>query len=318
MVEHDLAKVGVASSNLVSRSIFLAAFLFSTLLFSNDKLVIKNHYCIKQNTVFLKTLFPHQKQDIMLLKIPEGLENYKIPSIDIITFIKKRINLSIIDESGGIVTFDKQCFVNYDKKKIVTVLKKKFQDKYKTLKIQNILIKPINSFPKNFKNYNIKNLMITDQNLRKSNGNFIVLYKNKKDRISRIYFRFKIIAKITLFKAKNNITNGKILSQKNCERVAARFDKIPMNFIDLKSLDGYISRNYIRKGQILTAFLIKKKKLIQKRDSVTAIIQSGGLQLEFTAKALNSGNKNEYIQVINSSGKVFRVKIIGRGLVKVQ
>jgi flagella basal body P-ring formation protein FlgA len=160
--------------------------------------------------------------------------------------------------------------------------------------------------------------VITSQNLKKNKGNFIVLYKNEKDRISRIYFRFKIIAKITLFKAKNNITNGKILSRKNYERVVTKFDKIPMNFIDAKSLNGYISRNYIRKGQILTTFLLKKKKLIQKRDSVTAIIRNGGLQLEFIAKALNSGNKNEYIQVINSSGKVFRVKVTGPGTVEVQ
>ncbi len=318
MVEHNLAKVGVASSNLVSRSIVCIFVIFSTLLFSKDKIIIKNYYCISHSTIFLQDIAPHQKKNIKIFQIPKNLANYKIPSIDIISAIKKIATEHIIDKSGGIVTFDRQCNINFDKFKIIKTIKSIFHKKYRYINIKSIFVKPVNSFPTDFENYKIKKISIPTQNLYKNSGIFSVLYQNTTNKISRIYFRFKIIAKITLLKARNNIANGKILSRKNYKRVIVEFKKIPMNFIEKKELDGYISRTFIRKGQILTTFVLKKKKLIQKRDIVTAIIKSGALELEFMAKALNSGNKNEYIKVVNSSGKIFRVKVIGEGTVEVQ
>jgi len=318
VVEYNLTKAGDAFRNLVFRSIVYIFVIFSTLLFSKDQIIIKNYYCISHSTIFLQDIAPHQRKNTKIFQIPKNLTNYKVPSIDIISVIKKVTTEHIIDESGGIITFDRQCDVDFDKIKIIKAIKSIFRKKYRYINIKSIFIKSVNSFPADFENYKIKKINIPAQNLYKNSGIFSVLYQNATNKISRIYFRFKIIAKITLLKARNNIANGKILSRKNYKRVIVKFEKIPMNFIEKKELDGYISRTFIRKGQILTTFVIKKKKLIQKRDIVTAIIKSGALELEFMAKALNSGNKNEYIKVVNSSGKIFRVKVIGKGTVEVQ
>jgi len=318
VVEYNLTKAGDAFRNLVFRSIVYIFVIFSTLLFSKDQIIIKNYYCISHSTIFLQDIAPHQRKNTKIFQIPKNLANYKVPSIDIISVIKKVTTEHIIDESGGIITFDRQCDVDFDKIKIIKAIKSIFRKKYRYINIKSIFIKSVNSFPADFENYKIKKISIPAQNLYKNSGIFSVLYQNATNKISRIYFRFKIIAKITLLKARNNIANGKILSRKNYKRVIVKFEKIPMNFIEKKELDGYISRTFIRKGQILTTFVIKKKKLIQKRDIVTAIIKSGALELEFMAKALNSGNKNEYIKVVNSSGKIFRVKVIGKGTVEVQ
>ncbi len=318
MVEHDLAKVGVASSNLVSRSILLIMFFLSTVLFSKTTFILKSKYCIKKNKLFIKDIFPKSTQNIELLDIPKGLVNYKVPSLDILTPSRKIIKNPIIDMSGGIVTFDMQCYIKYDKKSIINSLKNKFLQKYHNLKIENIIILPISSFPSKFQNFRFVTIKISDYNLRKNEGSFAVLYRNNQNRILRVYFKFKIMAKITLLKAKNNITNGKILNLNDYKKVEENFTKIPMGLLRKNYLKNYIAKTFIRKGEVLTTFLVQKRKMIIKKESVTAIIKNGGLVLEFFATALNSGNKGDIINIVNNNGKIFKAEVIQKGLVEVQ
>jgi len=252
------------------------------------------------------------------LSVSSHVNSYKIPSIDIISKIKKNISLPVKDESGGIVTLDKQCFVRYFKNDIEKELIKAFKHKYNTIKIEKVVIKPVNSFPNDFIKYKFDSISIKDYDLRKNSGNFIVIYENDNSKKIRIFFKYKILAKISLFKAKHNIRRGKILSQNDYEKVVVKFDRIPLNFVkDLKS-GVFISKNFITKDSVITNFMIKKMTLVRKKDILTSIINDGGLQIEFFSKALEDGNKGDVIKTIGKNGKIYRAKIISKGLVIIQ
>ncbi len=316
MVEHDLAKVGVASSNLVSRSIIIFLFFLSAnFLSAKPNLIIKNHYCIKNSVLNIKDIYPSYKKNIDLMRVSNTLSTFKVPSLEIISKIKNYISLQIIDKSGGIVVLDKQCNIKYHKKEIFQALKKIFQTKYKNIKIIKLNIKPINSFPQDFSNFYFEKIIVKPNNIRKKSGNFIVVYKNNSEKIIRIFFRYKIDAKIYLFKAKHNISNGKILSQNDYEKVMSSFDKIPLNFVDNLKNNFYITKNFIKKGSVITKYMIKINPLIHKKDIVRTIIKDGNLQIEFFSKALQEGNKGDIIKTVGKNGKIYKVKIIDKGLV---
>ena len=319
MVEHNLAKVGVASSNLVSRSILLLLLIFLNPILSKDTFILKDYYCIKDNTINAKDIFPNIKKNFILLKIPHNIENYKVPSIDIISPVKKALGVTVEDESGGVVLFNKKCHLKYEKDKIIRALRDKFLNRYDgDFKIENIDIEPINSFPKDFKQYRFFGIKISEYALHKNSGTFSVLYKDERGRVLRVYFKYKIVAKIALFKAKNNITNGKILRLNDYEKVVVNFDKIPAEIVNSKTLNGYLSRTYIKKGKIITSYMIKRKQLIRKKQTVTAVVKSGALSVEFTATALNGGDKGDEIKVMNKSGKIFRAVVVDRNLVEIR
>ncbi len=318
MVEHNLAKVGVASSNLVSRSIIFVLLLSIPLLSYSKQIIIKERYCIKNNRLTLKDIYPLSKKNRIVLTISSALSTYKIPSLDIISNIKKYTPLTIKDISGGIVTLDKQCYIKYQKKDIKEALKKVFKKRYKNIKIKQLKITPINSFPNNFSSYHFDRIEIKNHNLRKKSGNFIVVYKNSDGKRVRLFFRYKILAKIALFKAKHNIQSGKILSQNDFEKDVVNFDKIPLNFIkDLKS-GVYRTKNYIKKDTILTKYMVKRVTLVRKRDTLRTIIKDGNLQIEFFSKALQDGDKGDIIKTVGKNGKIYKAKIVGRGLVVIQ
>jgi len=258
------------------------------------------------------------KENRTILSVSAALSTYKIPSLDLISNVKKYLSLPIKDNSGGIVTLDKQCYIKYEKNKIKQALKNAFKKKYKSIKIAKLQITPISSFPNDFDSYIYDRINIKEHKLRKKSGSFIALYKNSIGKKVRIFFKYNILAKISLFKAKHNIRSGKILSQNDFEKNEVNFDKIPLNFIkDLKS-GAYIAKNYIRKGAVITKYMIKKATLVKKKDTLRSIIKDGNLQVEFFSKALEDGNLGDIIKTIGNNGKIYKAKIVGKGLVVIQ
>ncbi|NPA73863.1 MAG: flagellar basal body P-ring formation protein FlgA [Epsilonproteobacteria bacterium] len=241
-----------------------------------------------------------------------------MPSLDVISAVKKIADIDISDKSGGIVTFDRQCYIDYDKDLILRSLRRIFKKRYPHIKIKSLTVKALNSFPQDFKNYKFYKIEVSKYALQKNDGTFAVLYKNSDDRTLRVYFRFKIVAKVTVFKAKNNITNGKILTSKDYEKKEVDFDKIPSNILSLDKDGEIVAKTFIKKGKILTSYMVKKKTLIRKKDVVTAVIKSGALKVEFEATALNDANIGDEVRVINSDKKVFKAIAIDKGLVEIR
>ncbi len=316
MVEHNLAKVGVASSNLVSRSIFIFLVLLLPLL-SKESITLKSYYCIKNGSLSAKDIYKKLPRKT-IFKIPQNLPNFKVPSIKLIDLIRDITDLEVKDKTNGIVTIDTQCFIDYKKDKIINEIKKNLIAKYKNISIKNIFIKPVNSFPKDFSDFSYKGIKVTKQTFKKNRGNFIVVYQKENGKKLRIFFRYEVDAKILLFKAKNNITNGKILSPFDIEKEWVDFKKIPPNFIKEFKGGRFVSKNYIKKGEVIASYMLKKRTLVRKNEIVKAVINEGGVEVDFFAKALNDADLNEIVKLRGNNGKIYRGKVVKEGVAQIQ
>ncbi|MCD8478494.1 MAG: hypothetical protein LRY68_11940, partial [Sulfurospirillum sp.] len=129
----------VASSNLVSRSIFL--FYFSSLLlFFSQTLYINKNYCIEEDIIHA-SLFGYQGNDVVLT-LPSERSQYAVFFWYYSLFFFQDRNVTVIDSSGGIVTFKRDCNLMGKAKILQDALLKKisrycslFEDRKKTLYI---------------------------------------------------------------------------------------------------------------------------------------------------------------------------------------
>ncbi len=307
MVEHDLAKVGVASSNLVSRSIIILFFIF-TFLNSNDKFFIKDSYCVDGLHEVKASLFTHQKsKNFFILKLPVNRARYTVTSLKIISSFKKH-DINITDLSKGVVVF-KNCKLPINIKKIKSVLAHKFKKQFPSIKIKSINIASPSSLEPNLSFYTIKKVQLKNSAFYKSSGSFsILLTKNKKRK--QIYLKYNIDATIVVLKANYNLRNGKILQNNDYSKERIKFNKLPPKMIKVNFKNTYIIKGYIRKGAILSKNYLKIKKAILKGEYIRAILKDENLILEIDAHLLNDANIGDIVQIRTAAGRVYKAKII--------
>ncbi len=314
VVEHDLAKVGVASSNLVSRSIFLILLLFTS-LFSSDKFFIKHSYCVDGLKKIDASLFAKSiKKDFLILDLPKNRASYSVTSLKITSKFKKN-GINITDLSGGTVVF-KNCKLPIDTKYIKKVLVKKFKKRYPNIKIQNIYISSPSSLSPNLSFYRIEDIKLQPNAYRKSKGTFSISLKKGK-RKKKIYLKFSIDATIGVFKANYNLRNGKILQKDDYIATRVRFDKLRNGTITNALQKSYIVKGYIRKDAILDFSHFRVKKDMLKGQFIKAILEEGNLVLEVDAHLLKDANIGDIVRIKTVSGKSMSAKIISLKTAKI-
>ncbi len=307
VVEHDLAKVGVASSNLVSRSIFFLLFTVS-LLNSSSKILIKDNYCADNLTKITASFFTKDKKnDFQIIDLPKNISSYSVSSLKIVSKFKEN-NISFADLSNGVVTF-KKCIspINFNeiKKKVL----KKFKTKYPSIKIKKITIIQTSPLPPSLSYYKLKDIDLKENDYRNSSGVFGVIYKRDRES-KKIYLRYKIYGDILVFKASYNLRNGKILRDNDYKKVEIKFDKLPLHVMSGEINQSYIIKGYIRKGSILSKNDFRIKKSLLKNDYIQAILKDENLILEIDAHLLSDANIGDIVKIKTVQGKVFKAKII--------
>jgi flagella basal body P-ring formation protein FlgA len=249
--------------------------------------------------------------------VPKNASCFKVPSLKIITPFKEH-NITLIDNQKSIVLFDRECHIEFKKEQIIKNLKKRFLSLYPSMKIEKLTIKPVSGFGKDFKDVWIKDIFLSKSALRKNSGTFFVVYGFGRSYTKRVYFRFELKANLELFKAKNNMHNGKILTENDVIKQRVTFKKIPDSPITKEYFGIYETKSYIRKDKIITSNMLKKASILKRDDIIRAVIRDGALKLEFEAIALESGNIGDIIKIKKRGGKVFRAKVVSKKEVIVQ
>ena len=308
-VEHDLAKVGVASSNLVSRSIllFLLFFIYAGAV---EKFYIKKSYCVDNVQDITSSLFTkNKKEDFFILSLPKNRAKYSISSLKIVSAFKKN-DINITDLSDGIIVF-KNCNLPIDIKKIKQMIKEKFKERFKSIKINKIDISSPSSLMPSISSYHIQKIELKNRAFRRKSGTFSVVLK-KGDKQKKIYLKYDIDATIVVFKANYNLRNGKILKKIDYKQTRVKLENLPPNILTLKPLENYIIKGYIRKGAILDQNHFKIKKDLLKGDYIKAILSDENMVLEIDAHLLTDANIGDKIKIRTVSGKVFDAKIVSK------
>ncbi len=281
--------------------IYLLPFLLTGSIFATE---IKNSYCVESDTV-KASLFDKKSGDFEVLKLPSNRSSYQVPSIKIKKIFKEH-NISIEDNSNGIVKFKKNCPKPATFKEERAYLGKKFQDKYENIEIESIHIEPTVSFEK--KGWKLEKINLKESNFRNKEGVVKAFYsKNSKEKMH--YLRYRIKAYIYILKTTKDLKNGQTLKESDYRMNKIKFDRLPLHVITSDLKENYKLKSYIKKDSILTYNRLKIKKMFQKGSHIKAILQEGALILELDAKLLQDANPGDTLKIKTSSGRIFRAKI---------
>ena len=304
-VEHNLAKVGVASSNLVSRSIFLLLFfLFSTKLFANE-VSIYPMYCIVNDQISLRTLgFDGEDNEILNL---EGMRAAKIESKRLYEILTSNFK-TYKDKSGGSVVFVKNCQIMDE---IQMHFLRAISDEYPGISVSDLSISPQNKLPANFKDLVFKNIFLSDQNSQK--GVFRASFEDVDLSLKSLYFKFSFNAKMPVFIAINSMNTNHILSLLDYQPTMIEFSKWPRDALSGLSAATLITKIQIKSGEILTKRQFNAISLVKKGEMLNAVLIEGGVNIIAEVKALEDGNLGDMIKIRTKDNKILEATVSGKG-----
>ena len=307
VVEHDLAKVGVASSNLVSRSI-LILLLFLSSLFSNEVHIDKT-YCVEQDILNASFFGYKGKDDFQVLTLPKERANYTVSSSQVTSIFNDK-NISVIDSSEGVIVFKRHCQMMGKQDEIINAFLKKIQEESPYIMIESKPSISIKSpLPNDFSRYKLTAIFIPETMLKKSTGSFVALFK-VGDKEKKIYFYYTLDASIEVFKAKHNLLNGKILLNDDYEKVSISLEGLPARAILGEMPKNMMIKSYIKESAILTENMLDSKKDLSKKESIKAFLKEGSLMIEVPATLLEDANIGETVKIKTEQGKTLNAKII--------
>ena len=304
-VEHNLAKVGVASSNLVSRSIFfIFILLFSTKLFANE-VSIYPMYCIVNDQISLRTLgFDGEDNEILNL---EGMRAAKIDSKRLYEILTSNFK-TYKDKSGGSVVFVKNCQIMDE---IQMHFLKAISDEYPGISVSDLSISPQNKLPANFKDLVFKNIFLSDQNSQK--GVFRVSFEDVDLSLKSLYFKFSFNAKMPVFIAINSMNTNHILSLLDYQPTMIEFNKWPRDALSGLSAATLITKIQIKSGEILTKRQFNAISLVKKGQMLNAVLSEDGVKIIAEVKALEDGNLGDMIKIRTKDNKILEATVSGKG-----
>jgi len=173
-----------------------------------------------------------------------------------------------------------------------------YKSYYPNIKIENIKISP--TPPKTFKNLKI---LLSP---KRSYGNI---------KIDNRFYYVRIKALIKVYKAKQIIKTNELIYNKVKEEF------IPFRTFYSKPLDkidtNLVASKIISKNGIINESNTKKKPLIFKGDTISAIINSKNISITSKAKALEDGYKGDEIKILINK-KIKKGTVLNKGVVKVE
>ena len=310
VVEHNLAKVGVASSNLVSRSIFFIL-LFLSSLFSSEQIYIDKTYCIEHDTVNASFFGYKGKEDFVLMRIPKDRTNYSVNSNVIVSALTDH-NVSVVDSSEGVVVFKRNCSLMGKSDEIENAFLTKFQEASPFVIIEEKpRISAKTSLPADFKRYQLVGIQISDATLKKNSGSFVAIFK-AGDKERKLYFSYEMNAKVMVFKAKRNLLNGKILTNDDYESFLVSLEGLPTRAILNEIPQNVIIKNSVKEGQVLSDYHFDVKKMLSKKESIKALLREENLVIEVQVTLLEDANIGDVVKIKTEQGKILNAKITSR------
>ena len=308
MVEHDLAKVGVASSNLVSRSILFSLLFLSSLL-SSEPIYIDKTYCIEQDELKASFFGYQGKDDSVLVQIPKDRMQYSINSNVLVSALTDR-NVTVIDSSDGVVIFKHNCTLMGKADAIEDAFLKKFQEASPSVLIdEKPRISTKSSLPADFKRYQLIDVHIPENTLKKNSGSFVAIFK-VGNREKKLYFSYEMNAKMLVFKAKRNLLNGKILTNDDYESIWMSLEGIPSRAVLNEIPQNAMTKTSIKEGQVIADYHFDVRKTLSKKDSIRALLKEGGLVIEVPATLVEDADIGDVVKIKTEQGKILNAKIV--------
>jgi len=174
-----------------------------------------------------------------------------------------------------------------------------YKNAFENIKIDKVLLKYYGKKPK-------KIVYIDTSTINPKTSQGIVKINNTK------FINYKIIAKIKVLKSIKIINKNDLINNSNTKLSYVPLKnlyKMPMTKIPKNSSAKF----YIPANKIIYDYMITTPNLIQRNSPITIIFKSGGIEISFSATALDSGKNGDIIRVRDKNNKIYKVKIDKNG-----
>ena len=264
----------------------------------------------------VKDIIKESNSTKTLLNLPNS-PMYQLPSEKLKELLADDAK-EFVDLSNGLVTINRFCESKEHIAFLGTVLEEKFVDEYPDIEIEHLEVFPQTPLPSDFTEMKFLKVRISDSSLRKDNGTFSAYFQKGDGYKKNIYFRYSIKAVVPVFKAKHNLSNGKILTSNDYERVVVSLEKLPAGLLQRITPGNLVIKQYIKEGALLSKRQFREKLLVPKNSFIIAIIRDGALSLQIEAEALSGGNKGDTIRIKTNEGKTFRAVVLSENKVVIK
>ncbi len=200
--------------------------------------------------------------------------------------------------------------------KIKHSIEEKFLKHYPSMQIESISIKATSTLINRLQNYKITKVTLTNDDFHRNKGSILVTFeKNHKQR--KLYFKYHIEAMIDLYVANQRIQKGRIITPSIVNLESIKFKTLYHEPFKAQDFNQYYAKYTIKESTPITYEKLKKNRAIKRNDHVNAIIQDGGVVLNFRATALQEGDIGDIIKIRKNYKKRFKAQIISNTTVKV-
>lgn len=285
----------------------MSLLLFSFLSLCADT-QLKQNYFINSKTIKLSDIINKSSADITLYTISQDRHSIRVKSRDLVQKLN-RFGYKDISTTHNYIQFTLKSPI--DVSKMVLKVKEYFMHNYHDISIDDVFVYPrsyLLALPQEYE------IFIDKKSYLKSKGTLhIKTQENKK-----IFFKYKIKAKIDVLVAKETINRGQELSILNLKKKSIMLNKfraMPLQKIEKSSMQA---KHRIKKGTILTSRDTSTLVLVKRGSTVSVTVRDATISISFSAKANQDGRYGQSISATNSSGKKLKVVVTGRNTAEIR
>lgn len=279
----------------------------STFIFAAN--TIQNNYYIKNDFIMLSDIIHVSKEnDKKLFDIDKNRHTKRI---------KAKKLLKILQENGYNNYTSKHAYIQFTKRspintaKIKKNIRKFYKNKYEKINISAIVLFPTHYLEKLPKNYTVH--FNKKAHLSKKGVLYIKSDDNKK-----IFFNYKITATVSVLLARHNIKKDSELSSINTRKNSIILNKFKAMPLQSLYVSKYQSKHNIKADDIITSRDVTGLYLVKRGSSVSVNLKERGINIYFSAKALQNGRFGDTISVVQKNGKKLKVIIRGKNKAEVK
>lgn len=263
---------------------------------------LKSNYFVKDDFVMLSDIIKEPIKDSKLYSINPSRHTKRVKAKELLKTLKEHGYTKFISKHNY-VQFSKKSPINTEH--IKKEIEKEYQKRYSNIEILSIFVEPRAYIEKLPDNYQFE---IDDKAYLSNEG--ICSIKTQENK--KIFFNYRLLAKITLYKTKTKLNRGTELSNINTQKNSIMLDKFraaPIQTLDAHSLEA---KHRLKAGVILTKRDVTGLYLVKRGATVIVSLTNGGINISFIAKAVTSGRYGDQIVVLKSDGKKIKVRVSGQ------
>lgn len=281
--------------------LFKSIFFIFLWLNLNANIELEDTYYVDDRSVNASIITKDTKNEFSILNIDANSYVEKIKSKELI---------KLLSDHGFKNYNTKRSYINFilkspiDTELLKLKLKEYYEKNYENIEIEEISIEPrsyTQTLPKNYI------LNIRNRDFLSKNG--IVNIKTQDDK--KIFFDYSIRAKVVVYVSNKVIKKESQISLQDYIKKSIPLDRFRARPIQDLQKTTLQARRHIPKDTILTQNDIELFDVVKRDAMINVTMSQDGMDITFSAKALQDAKVDDIIKVQNSNAKVLKVRVTG-------